>query len=79
METSDRVIVAPGPGVFQPAQDLVDQVGHRVDVGQIVGHLRSGGVITPVASSFAGVVRDLLAWCDERVHPYQPLIWLEAS
>ena len=79
MEGLDRVIVAPGAGVFRPTPDLVGSVGIRIDAGQIIGHLRSGGASTPVASSFSGVSGDVLAWCDERVRQYQPLLWLEAG
>lgn len=78
MESRDRLIVAPANGIFVPSPDFTAE-GSAVEVGQIVGTVRRGADLFEVASYIGGVTRQVLAWHDERVRMYQPLLWLEAS
>ena len=79
MESRDRLIVAPAAGVFEPKSELVGRVGVPIRIGQTVGSLRCGVDTIAVLSPFAGTTRDVLSWQDERVRPYQPLVWLEVN
>ena len=51
---SERLVVAPTGGIFEPAMDL--RPGRRIQIGQVVGHLSSGATRTPIVSPFAGRV-----------------------
>lgn len=84
---TDRVVVAPAAGVFQPAPPVAQvpgpgalaadagTTGPVVDVGSLIGTV-SG---TEVRTAFAGVVIGLLAHAGERVAPGQPVAWLRTS
>jgi [acyl-carrier-protein] S-malonyltransferase len=82
---TDRVVVSPGAGVFQPlaafgsvpgpgalAADAPE--GPPVAVGDMVGSVGAAEVRTP----FAGVLVALLVHAGERVAPGQPVAWLRA-
>ena len=71
--SADRLVVASTAGVFQPG-DLA--AGSAVHEGQVIGHVRTGVDQVAVTSPFAGTVRAALAWPEERVHRYQPLLWV---
>jgi [acyl-carrier-protein] S-malonyltransferase len=72
---SERVVVSPGPGLFEPAPELDLACGTAVDVGTLLGTV-SG---TEVRSPFAGRLQGVLAQPGERVQPGQPIAWLHTS
>lgn len=83
---TDRVVVSPGAGVFQPMAAFgavpgpgalaTDASGApRVAVGDAVGSVGAEEVRTP----FAGVVVAFLVHAGERVAPGQPVAWLRAT
>ena len=74
---AERLVVAPTGGVFEPAMDLGR--GRRIEVGQVVGHLRSGSTRTPIVSPFAGQSGEALAWSGERLVSHQPVMWLSTG
>jgi len=67
---SERLVVSPGAGVFEPIAGLDD--GTRIDVGTVIGHIGD----TEVRSAFAGVLQSYIAVAGERVTPRQPIAWL---
>ena len=67
---SERLVVSPGAGVFEPVTGLSD--GTRIDVGTVIGHIGD----TEVRSAFAGVLQSYIAVSGERVTPRQPIAWL---
>lgn len=67
---TERLIVSPAAGVFEPVAGLTD--GARITVGTIIGHL--GDV--EVRSAFDGVLQSFIAVSGERVTPRQPIAWL---
>jgi [acyl-carrier-protein] S-malonyltransferase len=67
---SERLVVSPAAGVFEPIAGLAD--GSRVDVGTVIGHL--GDV--EVRSAFAGILQSYIAVSGERVTHRQPIAWL---
>ena len=69
--TSERLVVAPGAGVFSPAVDLV--AGTHVAVGALLGTISGSG---DVHSPFAGILKGMLAVDGERVQARQPVAWL---
>ena len=76
----DRIIVAPRTGVFRPLERRsVLDTGAAVRSGQLIGHVCCGDQLIEVTSPFEGQTKGVLAWPDERVRQYQPLLWLEAA
>jgi [acyl-carrier-protein] S-malonyltransferase len=71
---SERVVISPGAGVFEPAAGL-DRPEPPVEVGTVLGAV-SG---TEVRSPFAGHLMGMLAQSGERVQTGQPIAWLRAS
>ena len=67
---TERLIVSPAAGVFEPVPGLGD--GARITVGTVIGHL--GDV--EVRSAFDGVLQSFIAVSGERVTPRQPIAWL---
>jgi biotin carboxyl carrier protein len=73
----ERVVIAPSNGVFQPLPpETVTAEGEIVTIGQSIGTIESGGIITPVPSRFTGFLMGMLADAGERVRPGQPVAWL---
>jgi [acyl-carrier-protein] S-malonyltransferase len=69
---SERLVISPGPGVFQPVDDL--DAG-PVEVGTLLGRVGADEVRSP----FAGHLVGMLAQEGERVQTGQPIAWLRAS
>ena len=67
---SERLVVSPAAGVFEPVAGLDD--GSSIDVGTVLGHIGD----TEVRSAFAGVLQSYIAVSGERVTPRQPIAWL---
>jgi biotin carboxyl carrier protein len=79
LHVPDRIVVAPRTGVFIPLERCrALEAGSTVRSGQVIGHVRCGHEMLQVTSPFDGVARDVLAWPNERVRRYQPLLWLRA-
>ena len=81
LEVSERVILAPAVGVFQPAgeEDGPDAEGLRqrsVNEGDVVGVVEARGQALPVRSAFSGFLMGMLAHPGERVREGQPVAWL---
>jgi [acyl-carrier-protein] S-malonyltransferase len=72
---SERVVISPGAGVFEPAADTDLVEGSPIEVGTLIGTV-SG---TEVRSPFAGQLKGNLAQPGERVQTGQPIAWLHAS
>jgi [acyl-carrier-protein] S-malonyltransferase len=72
---SERVVISPSAGVFEPAPDADLSPGAGVEVGTLLGTV-SG---TEVRSPFAGRLEGTLAHPGERVQTGQPIAWLHAS
>ncbi|MGH9076276.1 MAG: ACP S-malonyltransferase [Acidimicrobiales bacterium] len=70
---SERMVISPGAGVFDPAGALAE--GSSVEVGTLLGTV-SGA---EVRSAFAGTLMGMLAHPDERVQTGQPIAWLRAQ
>jgi [acyl-carrier-protein] S-malonyltransferase len=72
---SERVVISPGPGIFEPAADLDLRAGSPIEVGTLLGTVAG----TEVRSPFAGRFEGALAHPGERVQTGQPIAWLHAS
>ncbi|HVA76237.1 MAG TPA: ACP S-malonyltransferase [Acidimicrobiales bacterium] len=72
---SERVVISPGPGVFEPASETDLSPGSGIQVGTLLGMV--SGV--EVRSPFAGRLEGTLAHPGERVQTGQPIAWLHAS
>ena len=72
---SERMVISPGTGVFEPAPSTDLTPGSTIDVGTLLGTV-SG---TEVRSPFAGRLEGTLAHPGERVQAGQPIAWLHAS
>jgi biotin carboxyl carrier protein len=72
----ERMIVAPGVGVFRPL-GVVE--GSAVSVGEIVGVVEGPGTQEPVRSAFEGVVVGFLAHAGERLREGQAVAWMRVA
>lgn len=72
----ERMIVAPGVGVFRP---LGIEEGSTVSVGEIVGVVEGPGTREPVRSAFSGVVVGFLAHAGERLREGQAVAWMRVA
>jgi [acyl-carrier-protein] S-malonyltransferase len=82
-EMTERLVVSPAVGLFEPAPGLKDylpgSVGRTeeplfIDVGGLLGSV--GG--TEVRSAFSGTLEGVLVLAGERVTRGQPVAWLRA-
>lgn len=81
ISVSERMIVAPGVGVFRPAAPPVDidLTDAYIDEGQEIGVLEGPGTRVPVRSPFRGMLIGMLAFPGERLRTGQPVAWLRVA
>lgn len=80
LSVPERVIVAPGVGVFHRLDgDGGMRDGDAVARGDVIGVVRSLGASTPVHSPFDGLLLGMLASDGQRVRRGQPIAWLGPS
>ena len=72
----ERMIVAPGVGVFRPL-GIVE--GATVSAGEIVGVVEGPGTREPVRSAFTGTVMGFLAHSGERLREGQAVAWMRVA
>jgi biotin carboxyl carrier protein len=72
----ERMIVAPGVGVFRP---LGVEEGATVSAGEIVGVVEGPGTREPVRSAFTGIVMGFLAHSGERLREGQAVAWMRVA
>jgi biotin carboxyl carrier protein len=72
----ERMIVAPGVGVFRPL-GVVE--GATVSVGETVGVVEGPGTQEPVRSAFDGVVMGFLAHSGQRLREGQAVAWMRVA
>jgi [acyl-carrier-protein] S-malonyltransferase len=72
---SERVVISPCAGIFEPADEAGLRAGATVDVGTVLGSVSGTEVLSP----FAGTLQGALAHSGERVQAGQPLAWLHAG
>jgi biotin carboxyl carrier protein len=72
----ERMIVAPGVGVFRP---FGVEEGATVSAGEIVGVVEGPGTREPVRSAFTGTVVAFLAYSGERMREGQPVAWMRVA
>ena len=71
----ERVILAPAPGKFRPAESTDDLLVEE----QVIGFVDGVGHSTPVRSPFTGLFMGLMAYAGERVREGQPVAWLRLA
>jgi [acyl-carrier-protein] S-malonyltransferase len=67
---SERLVVSPAAGVFQPVAHL--EPGAAIVVGELLGHVGEHEVRSP----FAGRLESYIAVAGERITARQPVAWL---
>jgi biotin carboxyl carrier protein len=72
----ERMIVAPGVGVFRP---LELEEGARLSVGDVLGVIEGPGTQQFVRSPFRGTLMGMLAHSGERLREGQPVAWLRVE
>ena len=70
---TDRLVVSPGAGLFEPVEDL--QLGVAVVAGTLLGWIGADEVRSP----FSGELMSWLALDGERVTASQPIAWLRVE
>ena len=80
LSVPERVIVAPGPGVFRrlDGRSRMND-GDIVNRGDVIGTVQSLGVSTPIQSPFAGSLVAILAFEGERLRPGQAVAWVRVA
>ncbi|HUE58342.1 MAG TPA: acyltransferase domain-containing protein [Acidimicrobiales bacterium] len=72
---SERVVISPNAGIFEPATGIELSPGTGIEVGTLLGTVSGEEVRSP----FAGRLEGTLAHPGERVQTGQPIVWLHAS
>ena len=72
---SERVVISPAAGIFEPAEGVDLDGGTTIDVGTLLGTVSGAEVRSP----FSGQLKGPLADSGERVQTGQPIAWLHAS
>ena len=72
----ERMIVAPGVGVFRP---LGVREGATVRAGETVGVVEGPGSSEEVRSAFSGIVMGFLAHPGERLREGQAVAWMRVA
>ena len=72
----ERMIVAPGVGIFRP--HAVAE-GHELQAGDEIGVVEGPGTSCPVLSPFGGTLMGMLAHSGERLRSGQPIAWLRVA
>jgi biotin carboxyl carrier protein len=75
LNVTERVIVAPMPGRFEPAVPAGEQVRRGQSVGAVVRSDRRVDVVSQVAGHFMGHLAD----AGQRVRDGQPLAWVRLA
>lgn len=79
LAASERLIVAPGVGVFRPGCLADGPAGALVEVGAEVGVIEGPGTRLAVRSPFRGVLMGMLASAGERLREGQLVAWLSVE
>jgi predicted deacylase len=75
IEVSERVIVSPARGVYEPLTNAGE-----VEEGDVIGHVSvPGEARVPVRSPFRGQLVEMVAWHGERVLHRQRIAWLRLA
>lgn len=72
----ERMIVAPGVGIFRP--HAVAE-GVELQAGDEIGIVEGPGTRCPVLSPFGGTLMGMLAHPGERLRSGQPIAWLRVA
>ena len=72
----ERMIVAPGVGIFRP-HDMAD--GDELMAGDEIGVVEGPGTSCPIRSPFGGTLMGMLAHPGERLRSGQPIAWLRVA
>ena len=72
----ERMIVAPGVGIFRP--HAVAE-GLQLRAGDEIGVVEGPGTSRPVLSPFGGTLMGMLAHPGERLRSGQPIAWLRVA
>jgi biotin carboxyl carrier protein len=75
----ERMIVAPGAGVFRPRAASVPTGIVVVEPDEEIGVLEGPGTVVPVRSPFRGRLMGMLASDGERLREGQPVAWLRGA
>jgi [acyl-carrier-protein] S-malonyltransferase len=70
---TERVVVSPAAGLFEPAADL--GTGQSIEAGDLLGTVGDAEVRSP----FSGRIEGVLAHLGERVMSRQPIAWLRTA
>ncbi len=76
LTVAERMIVAPGVGIFRP-HAVVE--GVELSAGDEIGVVEGPGTRCPVTSPFDGTLMGMLAHPGERLRSGQPIAWLRVA
>lgn len=75
----ERMIVAPGAGVFRPRAASFPSGLVVVEPDEEIGVVEGPGTVVPVRSPFRGRLMGMLAVDGERLREGQPVAWLRVA
>jgi biotin carboxyl carrier protein len=76
LAVAERMIVAPGVGIFRP-HEMAE--GEELQAGDEIGVVEGPGTSSPVLSPFDGTLMGMLAHPGERLRSGQPIAWLRVA
>jgi [acyl-carrier-protein] S-malonyltransferase len=76
LTVAERMIVAPGVGIFRP-HGFAE--GIELSAGDEIGIVEGPGTRCPVTSPFDGTLMGMLAHPGERLRSGQPVAWLRVA
>jgi biotin carboxyl carrier protein len=81
LTVSERMIVAPGVGIFRPDPIVTRAGGESFELraGDEIGFVEGPGTRCPVLSPFGGTLMGMLAHPGERLRSGQPIAWLRVA
>ncbi|MFZ6003620.1 MAG: hypothetical protein ACOYXM_06755 [Actinomycetota bacterium] len=72
---NERVVASPAAGTFMP----LDRALEQVDIGDVVGHIRTNDSLVEVRAAFRGLVVEVVASAGQRLQTHERIAWMRVA
>lgn len=72
---NERIVASPAAGTFIP----LDGAPARVDIGDVVGHIRTSDSLVAVRAAFRGLVVEVVASAGQRLQAHERIAWMRVA